>query len=46
VTWVSASGNMAVIGDLPPDLLDALLDELPPPVHEGFLGRIWSRLFG
>lgn len=46
VTWVSASGNMAVIGDLPPDLLEALVDELPAPVQEGFFGRIWSRLFG
>lgn len=46
VTWESDEGNLAVIGDVPPDLLDSILDGLPAPVNEGFLGRIWSRLFG
>lgn len=46
VTWESHPGNLAVMGDLPPDLLDSVLDELPSPMAEGFLGRLWSRLFG
>ncbi|HEX2154005.1 MAG TPA: hypothetical protein VHL52_08500 [Acidimicrobiia bacterium] len=46
VTWLSGSGNMAVIGDLPPDLLEALLDDLPQPTQENFFDRLWTRLFG
>lgn len=46
ITWVSGAGNMAVIGDLPPDLLDALVSDLPDPVRENFFDRIWNRLFG
>lgn len=46
VTWRSPDGHMAVIGDLPPDLLDEVLGTLPGPADPGFFGRIWSRLFG
>lgn len=46
VTWESADGNLAVIGDVPPDLLESILGGLPQPASEGFLGRIWSSLFG
>lgn len=46
VTWDAEVGNMGVIGDLPPDLLERFLEELPPPTQHGFFGRIWSRLFG
>lgn len=46
VTWETQVGNMGVIGDLPPDLLERFLQELPRPAQRGFFGRIWSRLFG
>lgn len=46
VTWESDAGNVAVIGDVPPDLLDSILEGLPAPSSEGFFGRMWSRLFG
>lgn len=46
VTWESDDGNVAVIGDVPPDLLDSILEGLPAPSTEGFFGRMWSRLFG
>jgi hypothetical protein len=46
VTWETDAGNMVVIGDLPPDLLDAFLSELPTPRQTNLLDRIWTRLFG
>lgn len=46
VTWEAEPGNMVVIGDLPPDLLDSFVSELPPPTGGSFFDRIWSRLFG
>lgn len=46
VTWKADAGNMVLIGDLPPDLLESFLDELPPPGQDNFFDRIWSRLFG
>ena len=46
LSWQSAGENVAVIGDLPPDLLDAFVAELPAPSTDGFFGRIWQRLFG
>ncbi|MGA7272378.1 MAG: hypothetical protein WB239_15000 [Acidimicrobiia bacterium] len=46
VTWEAGGVYLTVIGDMPPDLLDSVLKFLPTPVRHGFLGRIWSRLFG
>lgn len=46
VTWATEQGNMALVGDLPPDLLEAVLDGLPAPARQGFFGRIWESLFG
>lgn len=46
VTWEADAGNMVLIGDLPPDLLESFLEELPPPGQDNFFDRIWSRLFG
>lgn len=46
VTWEAEAGNMVLIGDLPPDLLDSFLSELPAPSRGSFFDRIWSRLFG
>lgn len=46
VTWTTAEGNMALVGDLPPDLLAEVVDGLPAPSQRGFFGRIWETLFG
>lgn len=46
VTWTTEAGNMALVGDLPPDLLAEVVDGLPAPSHRGFFGRIWRTLFG
>lgn len=46
VTWETEADHLTVIGDLPPDLLDSVLGNLPSPARHGFFGRIWSRLFG
>jgi hypothetical protein len=46
VAWRSAAGNLALIGDLPPDLVEDVLTDLPRPVGAGFFETIWSRLFG
>ncbi len=46
VTWEASHDHLTVIGDLPPDLLDSVLEALPHPVRHGFFDRIWSRLFG
>lgn len=46
VAWDTAAGNLALIGDLPPDLVDGVLADLPAPFDPGFFERIWVRLFG
>lgn len=44
--WETKAGGMAMIGDLPPDLHDAVLSEMPPPENRGLLRRWWRALFG
>lgn len=44
--WETRSGGMALIGDLPPDLHEEVLAELPPPGRAGWWGRLWRGLFG
>lgn len=46
VTWMAEAGNMALVGDLPPDLVESFLGGLPAPTRPGFFGRIWNSLFG
>lgn len=46
VAWDTAGGNLAIIGDLPPDMVDAVLEDLPAPFDAGFFERIWTRIFG
>ena len=46
VVWETGSENLALIGDLPPDLVEGVLADLPAPVDAGFFERIWMRLFG
>lgn len=45
-TWETRTGALALIGDLPPDMHEAVLAGLPEPYDAGWLGRFWRRLFG
>lgn len=44
--WEAGSGAMALVGDMPVDLQEAVLSELPPPSDPGFFRRVWRTLFG
>ncbi len=44
--WETRDGGMALVGDLPPDLHEAVLVEMPHPEDPGFLRRWWRNLFG
>lgn len=46
VQWTSDDHHYVVMGDLPPDHLDAVLAELPAPTATGMLTRFWRALFG
>jgi hypothetical protein len=44
--WDSEAGGLAMYGDLPLDLQEAVLAELPDPARIGVLARWWRNLFG
>ena len=44
--WETLSGGLAMIGDLPPDMHEAVLTGLPAPERRGWLGNVWKSLFG
>lgn len=44
--WESREGGYALIGDLPLDLQEAVLGELPRPGRPGFFVRLWRSWFG
>lgn len=44
--WETPEGGMALLGDAPPDLVEAVLAELPEPADQGLFRRLWKRLFG
>jgi hypothetical protein len=46
VHWNAPDRTYVLVGDLPPDHLTDVLDELPDPGDRGFLVRLWRRLFG
>lgn len=46
VTWRADGDTYVLVGDLPPDHLEEVLDELPKPGRRNLLGRLWSGLFG
>ncbi len=46
VTWKSGGDTYVLVGDLPPDHLEAVLDELPKPGRRNLFSRLWSGLFG
>jgi hypothetical protein len=44
--WESRVGGYALIGDLPIDLQEAVLGDLPRPGRPGFFVRLWRSWFG
>jgi hypothetical protein len=44
--WETRDGGMALVGDLPPDMHEAVLIALPAPGEPGLLQRLWRTLFG
>lgn len=44
--WETRDGGVALVGDLPPDLHEAVLTEMPHPQDPGFFRRWWRNLFG
>lgn len=46
VLWTSGDHTFALVGDLPPDHLEDVLDDLPPPQRRNWFARTWRRLFG
>ena len=46
VVWNAPGTTVALVGDLPPDHLEEVLAELPRPGTDGWIQRMWCRLFG
>jgi hypothetical protein len=46
ILWNAPGRALALVGDLPPDHLEAVLAELPPPGAEHWMQRLWHRIFG
>ena len=46
VTWNAPGAAIALVGDLPPDHLEQVLAELPRPGTNGWMTRMWHRMFG
>lgn len=44
--WETRDSGMALVGDLPPDLHQAVLAEMPRPEDPGLFRRWWRALFG
>jgi hypothetical protein len=44
--WETRDSGMALVGDLPPDLHEAVLAEMPRPEDPGLFRRWWRALFG
>ena len=44
--WETRDSGMALVGDLPPDLHETVLAEMPHPEDPGLFRRWWRALFG
>jgi hypothetical protein len=44
--WETQGGAMALVGDLPPDMHQEVLQGLPAPQDPGLWRRVWRNLFG
>lgn len=45
-TWEIGDGGMALVGDLPPDMHESVLADLPEPQRPGLFRRLWRSIFG
>lgn len=46
VHWSDGTNDFVLVGNVPPDHLESVLDELPAPQNHNMLMRWWHRLFG
>jgi hypothetical protein len=46
VQWSGSGKTYVLVGDLPPDHLETVLQELPAPDGGNLLSRIWKGIFG
>ena len=46
VTWQSGGSTYVLVGDLPPDHLELVLEALPKPGSRNLFSRLWNGLFG
>lgn len=46
VHWNGPDHSYLLVGDLPPDHLERVLEDLPEPGERSLLVRLWRRLFG
>lgn len=46
VHWSTGDAHMVLVGDLPPDHLISVLNELPEPDQRGMFAKLWARIFG
>lgn len=46
IGWETSDGGILLVGDLPLDLQEAVLEELPEPGRPNFFIRFWRGLFG
>lgn len=46
VHWDAPDRSYVLVGDLPPDHLEAVLTDLPEPGRRNLFVRLWRRLFG
>lgn len=44
--WETRGSGMALVGDLPPDMHDSVLSQMPHPEDPGMFRRWWRALFG
>ncbi len=44
--WNSSEGGYVLVGDLPLDVQERILEQLPEPESQGFFQRLWRGLFG
>jgi len=46
ISWKAAENTYIVVGDSPPDHMEAVVAELPTPASQNWFARIWRKFFG
>ncbi len=46
LSWEAGDVGYVLVGDLPPDHLEEVLADLPPPRQRNLLSRLWRGIFG